>query len=118
LEEAGRSILDWIPGAIGIVNFGSEPASVPDHLIIMLKQHLDAINASDCEGPETFRAGDVVTINGRPLAGYEGIFDASLPGQDRVKVLLNMFQGSQIRVEVSREKIKLRKANSALGVKK
>jgi transcription antitermination factor NusG len=118
LEKAGKSILDWIPGAIGIVNFGGEPASVSDHLIHILQQHLERINASTSEIAEKFQQGDIVTIQGGPFAGYEAIFNARLPARDRVEVLLKMLQGSQIRVELSIEQITLRKSSSVLAVRK
>jgi len=100
LEDASRSILDWIPGAIGIVGFGNEPAPVPDHLVDTLQQHLETINMSARARTEKFQPGDVIAIQAGPFAGYEAIFDARLPGRDRVEVLLEMLQGSRIRVEL------------------
>ncbi len=57
LEHIGRSGLDWIPGAIGLVNFGGEPTPVPDHIISSLQQHLEIINAAAYNGVEKFRRG-------------------------------------------------------------
>jgi transcription antitermination factor NusG len=112
LEKAGKSILEWIPGAVGIVNFGGEPVSVSDQLIHILKQHLEKINTSASEWREKFRQGDVVTIQGGPFAGYEAIFNVHLPARDRVQVLLKMLQGSQMRLELSIEQISLRESTS------
>jgi transcription antitermination factor NusG len=100
LDDVGRSLLDWIPGAIGIVNFGGEPAPVPDHLVAALREHLVLVNASSGKASEKYRPGDVVAIRGGPFAGYEAIFDVHLPGRDRVEVLLKMLKGQQIRVEL------------------
>jgi len=108
LEHAGRSILDWIPGGAGIVNFGGEPAPIPDYLINILQQYLESINALKSEVSERFQPGDVVAIHRGPFAGYEAIFDARLPGRDRVEVLLKILRGSQIRVELPIEQISLR----------
>ncbi len=118
LEVMGRSLLDWIPGAIGIVNFGGEPISISANLINTLRQHLEAINASENAEPERFQPGDVVTIHRWPFAGYEAIFNARLPGRDRVEVLLKILQSSPMRVELSIEQISLRKPSSFLTVKK
>jgi transcriptional antiterminator RfaH len=107
LEHVGRSILDWIPGGIGIVSFGGEPAPVSDHLINTLHRHLETINAVKNEVAKRFRPGDVVAIHRGPFAGYEAIFDASLPGRDRVELLLKVLQGSEIRVELPIEQISL-----------
>jgi transcriptional antiterminator RfaH len=108
LERVGRSILDWIPGAIGIVKFGGEPAPVSDYLINILQRHLEAINALKSEVLKGLQRGDMVAIQAGPFAGYEAIFDARLPGRDRVEVLLKMLEGSQIRVKLPREHITLR----------
>jgi transcription antitermination factor NusG len=112
LEHVGKSVLDWIPGAIGVVNFGGEPASVPDHLINSLRQHLEIINASAFNVVQRFSPGDIVTIHWGPFAGYEAVFDASLPGRDRVKVLLRMLESSQLQVELPAEQISLKAAAS------
>lgn len=109
LETSGKSILEWIPGAVGIVHFGGEPVSISDHLINLLRQHLETIHTSDGEEIEKFQSGDLVTIDAGPFAGYEGIFNARLPGRDRVEVLLSMLQDTHIRVELSIEQISLRK---------
>jgi transcriptional antiterminator RfaH len=107
LEQAGSTALNWIPGAIGIVNFGGKPVPVADHLIITLQQHLEQINSSHKKKSEIFQPGDAVAIQGGPFAGYEAIFDARLPGRDRVEVLLEMLWGSQIRVVLPIEQIAL-----------
>jgi transcriptional antiterminator RfaH len=109
LGQLDSSILNWIPGAVRIVSCGGEPASVPDHLIHILRQHVDSLNASDAEMSQKFQPGDLVTIRGGALAGYTGIFNSQLPGQDRVEVLLRMLQGSYMRVQVPIEQITLQK---------
>lgn len=118
LETTGNSIVDWIPGAIGIVNFGGEPVSISEHLINTLRQHLEKINVSESAVADRYRPGDVVTIHAGPFTGYEAIFNAHLPGRDRVVVLLKMLQGSQIRVELSIEQITVRKSSAYYAVRK
>jgi len=112
LDHVGKSFLDWVPGTIGIVNFGGEPTPVSDHLIETLRQHLESVNASASKLSERFQSGDVVAIQTGVFAGYEAIFDTRLPGRDRVEVLLHMLQGHQLRVQLSVEQITLRKAAS------
>src|SRR5919108_273768 len=60
LEQVGRSILDWIPGAIGIVKFGGEPAAVSDQLIDALQRHLQKLNVSQSEVSMKFQPGEVI----------------------------------------------------------
>src|SRR5688572_9370356 len=64
LAESGRSILEWIPGAVGIVSFGGDPAPVPDELVTTLRQHLAKVNESNGKGLEKYRPGDLVAIRG------------------------------------------------------
>jgi transcriptional antiterminator RfaH len=115
LEQVGRSVLDWIPGAIGVVNFGGEPAPVSDHLISALQTHLDTLNASADDMAGRFQPGDVVAIHWGPFAGYEAIFDACLAGRDRVKVLLKMLETQQIQIELPVQQISLKQAAYAPG---
>jgi len=112
LESIGRSALDWLPGAIRIVNFGGEPVSVQDYLIHVIRHHVDHINRSAAEESNLFQPGDIVMIQDGPFAGYEGIFNTHLPGRDRVEVLLKMLEGSQLRVELAIEHIVLQEAQS------
>jgi transcriptional antiterminator RfaH len=114
LEQSGRPILDWIPGAIGIINFGGDPAPVPDHLVNTLQHHLEIINASHKKISNPYQPGDVVAIQGGPFSGYEAIFDIHLPGRDRAEVLLKMMQGYQIRVELPIELIISKNTSSSL----
>ena len=108
LEQDGCTKLDWIPGAIGIVNFGGEPAPVSDHLVDTLQRHLASIVDSERQLEDGFQRGDVVAIQGGPFSGYEAIFDARLPGRERVEVLLKILRDSYIRVELPIEQISLR----------
>lgn len=109
LANCGKSLLDWIPGAVRIVNIGGEPVPVPDALINIIRQHLEAINANGAESPRTLQPGDEVTIQRGVFAGYTAIFSARLPGRERVEVLLKMLEGSPVRVELPVEQITPRK---------
>jgi transcriptional antiterminator RfaH len=100
LQQTSISDLQWIPGAIGIVSFGGEPACIPDHFITTLQQHLDKINSSGYKVIDSLNMGDTVAIKEGPFAGYQAIFDSRLQGTDRVRVLLQMMQDQQIRVEI------------------
>ena len=114
LNDVGRSLVDWIPGAIGLVSFGGDPASVPDHFINTLREHLERINNAHKTTAGRYQPGDVVAIREGAFAGYEAIFDVQLPGRDRVEVLLKMLQGHHLRVELPADQITL-KDKSARG---
>lgn len=100
LDMLGSSTLKWIPGALGLVDFGSIPASVPDELLQAIKEKVEHINALAENQAERFRSGEAVTIQSGPFSGYHAIFDARLPGQERVRVLLQLLSDRQIGVEL------------------
>ena len=93
LDEVGLSILQWMPGAIGFVSYDNQPSMVPDALIPIIKRKVDEINTAGGELFHELKQGDLVEIQSGPFAGYEAIFDARLPGSERVRVLLKMLQG-------------------------
>ena len=105
LAVAGSSVLEWIPGAIGIVAFGGQPAEIPERFIHVLRHHLNAVNSGCRAMPEKFKRGEPVIVESGPFHGYEAIFDAGLPGQQRAQVLLSMLQGRRLRVELPIEHI-------------
>jgi transcription antitermination factor NusG len=100
LDEAGLSVFQWMPHAVGLISFGGEPAVVPDHLIQAIKRRVDEINAAGGELLESIGPGDSVWINEGPFHGYEAIFDSRLPGSARVRVLIE-FLGNKRKVPVT-----------------
>ena len=105
LMEIGISALQWIPGAIGLVNYGCEPASIQEQEIVIIKNHVEKIN--DC-GERYFRQlnkGDTVFIHEGLFKGYEAIFDAYLSGNERVRVFLKYLEDQCIRLEISSRSI-------------
>jgi transcription elongation factor/antiterminator RfaH len=106
LAAVNASDLHWMPGASGLVSFGSEPAVVPDHLISTIKKHVDYLNASARDFTKDLRPGEEVEIQYGSFAGYKAIFDTTLSGQDRVRVLLNLLQARQVPVELKGSQIR------------
>jgi transcription antitermination factor NusG len=97
LEVVGLSIFQWMPHSIGLVSFGGEPAIVPENLIYAIKKRVEEIAEAGGELFDGLHPGDVVRISDGPFRGYEAIFDARLPGTERVRVLLELL-GNQRRV--------------------
>ena len=100
-ETVGASTLEWLPGAIGLVRFGDEFANVEDVLVQAIRRKVDQLNAAKGELFKGLKTGDVVTIQTGPFAGYHAIFDSRLSGHERARVLLNLLQDRQIRLEVA-----------------
>lgn len=106
LNAIGSTTLRWMPGAIGLVDFGGEPASIPDELLQRIRHIVDRLNSIGKDRISKFKHGDRVTIQSGPFAGYHAIFDSRLPGYERVRVLMQMLRDRQIGVELSVGQIK------------
>jgi transcriptional antiterminator RfaH len=92
LDHAKASSLHWMPGAIGFVSFGGTPARVPDGLVPAIRQRVEAVNAAGGELFHELESGAPVRVTEGPFAGYQAIFDARLPGSERVRVLIKLLQ--------------------------
>jgi transcription antitermination factor NusG len=99
LEEVGLSVFQWMPHSLGIVKVGDEPAHVPENLIHALRKRVEEIAQAGGEVFDGLKRGDTVLISDGPFRGYEAIFDARLPGSERVRVLLELL-GNQRKVPV------------------
>jgi len=101
LSQASASSLHWMPGAIGFVAFDGTPARVPDELVPSIRQRVDEVNAAGGELFHELESGAPVRVTEGPFAGYEAIFDARLPGTERVRVLIKLLQQRrQLTVEL------------------
>ncbi len=108
LDAVGTSALQWVPGAIGLVEVGGVPATISEAMIYQIRRQVEAIDAA---GGLTFtglQPGDPVRITHGPLAGYEALFDTRLSGTERVQVLLQML-GRQVKVQVNAGAIEKRR---------
>jgi transcription antitermination factor NusG len=109
LEQIGPAALQWMPGATGLVSFDNQPSMVPDALIPMLKKRVEEVNQAGGEILPELQPGDLVHIRSGPFAGYEAIFDALLPGNERARILLKMLQGQSAKMEISAGQLERRK---------
>lgn len=109
LEGTPLSSLAYVPGTNRVVSFDHVPAIVPDEVIHTIRQNVDKIN----EHPDNFQKqlhhGDPVIIQGGPFEGYQAIFDTHLEGSERVRLLIKLLRGQQMRVQVPSQMIKPKK---------
>jgi transcription elongation factor/antiterminator RfaH len=113
LEQIAPSTLQWMPGTRGFVSFDNHPSMVPDTLIHIVKKRVEEINFVGGELFDGLKQGDLVEIQSGPFAGYEAIFDARLPGSERVKVLLKMLQGKSFtKMEIPARLLKRKRETS------
>jgi len=109
IEEAGASTFQWMPFSTGFVSFHAIPATVPDNLIQSIRRQVEEINAESSNQEAGLNRGERVVIQGGPFDGYEAIFDARLPGRERVRVLLKLLQVRQMNLELPATQIQRQK---------
>jgi transcriptional antiterminator RfaH len=100
LDLIGTSALQWIPGSLGLIAFGGEPACVPDGLLQGIRHRIDVINSAADKMREGLVPGDEVVINSGPFAGCDAIFCARLHDSERAQVLLKVLQDQAIRINL------------------
>jgi transcription antitermination factor NusG len=84
-----------MPHTLGLVSFGGEPSVVPETLIGAIQRRVDQINAAGGEIFTDLKPGDLIWIKDGPFRGFEAIFDAMLPGSERVRVLLEFLNNKR-----------------------
>ncbi len=100
LKETGLSLFQWMPYSAGLVNFDGEPAAIPSNIMQALIKNIDALMQYEMNALNDFLPGNSLKVIGGPFAGYEAIFDTRLPGNDRIRILLNLAKGNQLLVEL------------------
>jgi len=100
LEQVGISSLQWVPGAVGLVNFGGEPAFIAESVLHAIRVKVEQISTDAKNYFDGLKPGDIVSINEGPFAGYKAIFDTRLSGGQRVQVLLEALRDQKLRVEL------------------
>ncbi len=84
-------------GVASLVRFGSEPAQVPDELVVHLKAQEGQEGLHVWAEPK-IKVGDRVRVAEGPLKNYEGILLANT-GQERVMLLLEIL-GKEVRTHL------------------
>jgi len=100
LQETGSSIFQWMPYSTGLVNFDGEPAAIPANIMQALIQNIASLTQNEMDVHNDLLRDNPLKVIGGPFAGYEAIFDTHLPGNDRIRILLNLAKGNQMSVEL------------------
>lgn len=100
LDIMGVSILQWIPGSLGLIAFGGIPACVPDGLLQRIRHRVDEINSAEDRMQESLRPGSEVVIQSGPFAGFDAIFCTRLRDHERAQVLLKVLEDQAIRINL------------------
>jgi len=107
LERVGISFLRWMPHTRGLVSFDSQPAAVPDALVQALKAKLEEVQMERQDLLPGVKRGDLVQVDAGPFEGYLAVFDARLPGTERVRVLLKMLNDRNLSVEMVANQLRM-----------
>ena len=107
LEKIPISEFRRIPGSVGLVCYGGEPAYIGDPLIREIQKQVEEITDLDNNYVDRFKSGDLVMINDGPFVAYKAMFDCRLSGSDRVRVLLELLQGQKMPLELSGRQLQL-----------
>lgn len=100
IPKGEKNLVRWMAGTRGLVRLGGQPARMPETVVAALRAKLAGLNAGEDENAGRYTPGDAVEILKGPLNGYRGIFDLKRAGSARVKVLLSMLNGQQVRLEL------------------
>jgi transcriptional antiterminator RfaH len=95
-EAVPLSSITWMPGIRRVVSLGDRPAIVPDEIVELVRERLEAVEEV---GYGRLRQGDRVRVRSGPLRDLEAIFDRPLSSADRVRILLDVM-GRMTPVEI------------------
>lgn len=100
LSQVGVSTFRFMPYTLGLVSFGTEPAEIPEAIINELRKRMDQIQNEGLKSAMKFSKGDRVRIKDGPFEGYYAIFDHTISGDDRVRVLLEMLANRSVALDL------------------
>jgi len=81
----------WTPGLVRVVTSGGVPVEVSEEML----REVHAMERAGNRGglrPARLAPGSRVCVTGGPFAGFEGRVTESLNGDERVRVLIDLFQ--------------------------
>lgn len=99
--------VNYATGVRKIVEFGSGPVELDTVIIDAIKERLDDGYVTPQSG--RFKMGQIVQINGGPLAGLEAVFTREMTDRNRVLLLLNTL-GLQAKLSIDIDQVSLPRA--------
>lgn len=99
LYATGFNLLNFVPGAVGLVHMGGVPVAIEDEFMMELRDRIRSYRPPSEKPKAPFEAGETVRIVEGPFAGYEAIFDQHLSADERVQVLIK-WMGHQRKLKV------------------
>lgn len=115
IGAAGLSTFRWMPFSQGLVHVGGEPAPVPDTVVRAIRSRVAEIWEVGGLVFGELEKGDRVIIKDGMFEGYVGIFDAHLPGKERVRILLKMLNDRFVPTELHVGSVEKLRAEPSAG---
>jgi transcriptional antiterminator RfaH len=112
LEAVGESVFRWMPFSAGLVHVGGAPASVAEMTVAAIRTRIAEIWEAGGLKFDGLKKGERVLVREGMFEGYEGIFDATLSGRQRVRVFLKMLNDRFVPVELDAGTIEKLKRSS------
>ena len=97
----------YATGVRKVVEFGSGPVELDATMIDAIKGRLE--NGYLTPNPKHFKRGQILHINGGPLAGLEAVFVREVTDRNRVLLLLNTL-GLHVKLNMSINQVSLPQA--------
>ena len=99
--------VSYARGVMTIVGFGGKPAEIIKAMIDAIKRRLE--NGYLTPDQKDFKRGQILHINGGPLAGLEAVFVRKMTDRNRVLLLLNAL-GLHAKVNMTIDQVSLTRA--------
>ena len=99
--------VSYARGVLTIVRFDGKPAEMSQELIDTIKGRLEYGYLTP--DPKHFKRGQILHINGGPLAGLEAVFVREMTDRNRVLLLLNTL-GLHAKLNMSIDQVSLSRA--------
>ena len=90
LSVLALSSVNWAPGVNRLVQFGGQPAIVPDEVITWIRERLAHVQAEDYHQGLPLHPGDRLRVTKGPLRDMEAVFDQQLSSGQRARVFIEM----------------------------
>ena len=109
-QDSGEvNAIRWLPGTHGWVQFGDEIATVSDEIVHGIQRYVEKMNQETAPGTERFSPGEPLEIIGGPFEGYSAIFDSTISGGERARVLIQLVYDKQMPAIVPEQMLKSKK---------
>jgi transcriptional antiterminator RfaH len=107
LRAAGPATFHRMYYSAGLVQVGGEPGAVQELVVRSIAARVREIWGGSALLPDRYQHGDRVVVRQGAFEGYQAMFDARLPGTERVRVLLKMLNDRYVPMEVDLELLEM-----------